>query len=83
MRTFSLRFFVGVILAFSLSGALAADTIKVAFVGSLSGPFALQGEETMKNIAAAADLVNSRGGVLGGTAIELCPSTTKETLKRR
>jgi branched-chain amino acid transport system substrate-binding protein len=77
MMAFAIRFLVAAILAFPLSGALAADTIKVAFVSSLSGPFALQGEETMKNLAAAADLVNSRGGVLGGTAIEIVPFDNK------
>jgi branched-chain amino acid transport system substrate-binding protein len=61
----------------SLSALPAADTIKVAFISSLSGPFALQGEETMKNISAAADLVNSRGGVLGGNPIELVPFDNK------
>ncbi len=77
MKAFAFRFFVSAILASSLSSALAADTIKVAFVSSLSGPFALQGEETMKNIAAASDLINSRGGVLGGTAIEIVPFDNK------
>ena len=66
MKAFAIRFLIAAVLAFSLSGVLAADTIKVAFVSSLSGPFALQGEETMKNIAAAVDLVKSRGGVIGG-----------------
>src|SRR4026208_1221405 len=65
------------ILASTLSAAVAADTIKIAFLGSLSGPFALQGEETLKNVAAAADMVNSRGGVLGGKKFELVPFDTK------
>jgi branched-chain amino acid transport system substrate-binding protein len=62
---------VTAILAFALSSALAADTIKVAFLGSLSGPFALQGEETLKNILAAVDIVNARGGVLDGRKLEI------------
>ncbi len=77
MNEYAFRFLVAAVLAFPLSGALAADTVKVAFVSSLSGPFALQGEETMKNIAAAVDLVNSRGGVLGGSAIEIVPFDNK------
>ena len=77
MKALAIRCLVAAFLAVPLSAALAADTIKVAFVGSLSGPFALQGEETMKNIAAAADLVNSRGGVLGGSSIEIVPFDNK------
>jgi len=57
------------ILAFALSGALAADTIKIGVSWVLSGPFATSGEETLKNVEAAADMVNSRGGVLGGQKI--------------
>ena len=59
------------ILVFQVSAATATNTVKIAFIGSLSGPFALQGEETVKNIAAAVDLVNSRGGVLGGSPLEI------------
>jgi branched-chain amino acid transport system substrate-binding protein len=62
---------VAAILASTLSGAFAADTIKIAFLGSLSGPFALQGEETLKNVQAAADVVNARGGILEGRKIEI------------
>jgi len=71
------RTVVAAILAVTLSGALAADTIKIAFLGSLSGPFALQGEETLKNVQAAADIVNSRGGVLGGKKFEVVPFDNK------
>src|SRR5882672_12349495 len=71
------RTVVAAILAVTLSGAFAADTIKVAFLGSLSGPFALQGEETLKNIQAAADFVNARGGVLDGRKLEIVPFDNK------
>lgn len=72
-----IRTAVAAILAFALSGALAADTIKVAFLGSLSGPFALQGEETLKNLQAATDFVNARGGVLDGRKLEIVPFDNK------
>ena len=62
---------VAAILALAFSGALAADAIKVAFLGSLSGPFALQGEETLKNILAAVDFVNAHGGVVDGRKLEI------------
>jgi branched-chain amino acid transport system substrate-binding protein len=75
MRITAITFFVAALLQIALSGAFAAETIKVAFIGSLSGPFALQGEETLKNISAAVDLANSNG-VLGGT-IEIVPFDNK------
>ena len=53
------------------AAAAAAEPIRVAFFGSLSGPFALQGEETLKNLQAAADHVNARGGALDGRSIEI------------
>jgi branched-chain amino acid transport system substrate-binding protein len=77
MKAFALRFLVAAVLAASLSCAYAAETFKVAFIGALSGPFALQSEETLKNISAAVDLVNSRGGILGGTSIEIVPFDNK------
>ena len=77
MQAFAIRILVAAILIAPLSSALAAETFKVAFIGALSGPFALQSEETLKNISAAVDLVNSRGGVLGGTSIEIVPFDNK------
>jgi branched-chain amino acid transport system substrate-binding protein len=62
---------VSAILAAQLGGALAADTIKLAVLGPMSGPFALQGEERLKIFQASADIVNARGGVLGGRKIEI------------
>ena len=61
----------GAMLAAHLCGALAADTVKLAVLGPMSGPFALQGEERLKIFQASADIVNARGGVLGGKKIEI------------
>jgi branched-chain amino acid transport system substrate-binding protein len=58
-------------LALYCAAAAPAESIKIAFLGSLSGPFALQGEETLKNLQAAADLVNMRGGALEGRKFEI------------
>src|SRR3954468_18483780 len=77
MKAFAMRLLVAAVLVAPLSSPIAAETFKVAFIGSLSGPFALQGEETLKNISAAVDLVNSRGGVLSGTPIEIVPFDNK------
>ena len=57
--------------------AASAEPVRVAYFGSLSGPFALQGEETLKNLQAAADHVNARGGVLGGRKLEIVPFDNK------
>jgi len=58
-------------LALHLGAAQGAESLKIAFIGSLSGPFALQGQETLKTIEAAADLANTQGGVLGGRKIQI------------
>ncbi len=58
-------------LAAQLGAAAAADTIKLAVLGPMSGPFALLGEERLKIFQASADIVNTRGGVLGGRKIEI------------
>ena len=71
MRSKLLQAAVSVAFALLLSGAFAAETIRVAFLGSLSGPFALQGQETLKTIETATDIVNSQGGILGGRKIEI------------
>jgi branched-chain amino acid transport system substrate-binding protein len=73
MKAVAIRFLVAATLAFALSGVLAADTIKLAFLGGLSGPYALQDEEILKNVRAAADLVNARIGVAGGHLFEIVP----------
>ena len=57
--------------------AWSAETIKVAFLGTLSGPFALQGEETLKSIQAVTDIVNARGGILDGRKLEIIPFDNK------
>ena len=62
---------VGVFFAVCSGGAIAADTIKLAVLGPISGPFALLGEERLKIFQASADIVNARGGVLGGRKIEI------------
>ena len=77
MSAWAIRLLLAAILAAAFSGAMAAEAINVAFIGALSGPFALQTEETLKNVQAAVDLVNSRGGVLNGSPIELVPFDNK------
>lgn len=53
------------------AGAIAADTVRIAFIDPLSGPFANVGEMEVRAFQYAIDLVSARGGVLGGTKLEL------------
>lgn len=56
------------VFAIHLCNVLAIEPVKIAFLGGLSGPYALQEEEAYKVATMMADIVNSRGGVLGGQA---------------
>ena len=51
----------------------AEETIRIAFIEGLSGPFANVGEIGLRHYQLAAEAVNARGGVLGGTKIEIVP----------
>ena len=54
-----------------VASAAATDTIKIAHIDPLSGPFALIGESASRMIQASIDEVNAKGGVLGGSRFEL------------
>ncbi|WP_299145337.1 branched-chain amino acid ABC transporter substrate-binding protein [uncultured Tateyamaria sp.] len=72
MRT-SITLGVATALTLSVSAfAAAADTIKIAFIDPLSGPFAGTGTNGLHQYEFAADeLVNKKGGVLGGDTFEI------------
>lgn len=57
----------------------AADTIKIAHIDPQSGPFALQGQSGSRHIQMAIDDINARGGVLGGTKLELISIDNKSS----
>ena len=61
------------------AGAFAADTIKIAHIDPQSGPFALQGQTGDRHIQQAIDAINARGGVLGGTKLELVSLDNKSS----
>ena len=67
----------GAALAFQLCAASAGDTVKIAFLGSLTGPTALMGEEQLKTFNTAAELVNTRARIYGGRTIEIVPFDNK------
>ena len=46
-------------------GAMPAESIRIAYIDPLSGPFAATGENGLKQFRFAADQINRAGGVLG------------------
>ena len=56
-----------------------AETVKIAVIVGLSGTNAIYGEGQLNAFNAAAELVNERGGVLGGKKIEIIPLDHKNT----
>ena len=66
----------------STAASFGADTIKVAFIDPLSGPFAATGTSGLAHYRyAAEELVNKTGGVLGGTKFEIVPFDNKISAK--
>ena len=63
MKAYALRLIVVAALLTPFVAARADDTVKLAYIAYMSGPFALLGEEALKAFQAAADIVNSQGGV--------------------
>lgn len=61
--------------AAGLTGA-QAQTIKIAYLEGLSGPFANVGEVGLRHLQFAAERVNAKGGVLG-QKLEVVPFDTK------
>lgn len=68
-----IRLFVGAGLLLQFGTAWSAETVRVALIAGLSGAYALQDEEFLKNVQMAADIVNTGGGVLGGKRLEILP----------
>ncbi len=58
----------------TIGAAQASDTIRIAFIDPLSGPFARSGQAGFRTFELAAKLmVNEKGGVLGGKQFEIVP----------
>jgi branched-chain amino acid transport system substrate-binding protein len=77
------RFAAGMTLAAVLGlaalSSTAAETVKIAVIDPLSGPFANVGEAMVRYTQLAADAINSRGGVLGGTKFEIIALDSKSS----
>ena len=65
-------------LAFAAS-ALAADSVKIGLAIPLSGAAATYGHDVKRGADYTADLINQRGGILGGRKIELVYEDDKGT----
>ena len=65
------------VFAFVCGPAMAADTIKIAYIDPLTGGFADVGAMGHKHFQYMADLINARGGVLGGKKIEIVAFDSK------
>jgi branched-chain amino acid transport system substrate-binding protein len=51
--------------------AAAEETLRIAAISPLSGTFAHIGDETIKQLKGAADIVNAKGGLFDGRKIEI------------
>ncbi|MDQ2091855.1 branched-chain amino acid ABC transporter substrate-binding protein [Marimonas arenosa] len=72
------KLMLGVAVAGLTATASFADTIKIAFIDPLSGPFASTGTNGLHQYQFAADaVVNENGGVLGGMNFEIVPFDNK------
>jgi len=69
------------VLAFVCGPAMAADTIKIAYIDPLSGAFAGVGDAGYKHFQYNAELINAKGGVLGGKMFEIVPFDNKVSAK--
>src|SRR3954465_9760705 len=71
--------FVTVALSFSIVAHTDsfAETVKIGVMVGLSGTNAIYGEGQLNAFHAAAELVNERGGILGGKKIEIVPMDNK------
>ncbi|MFO1350653.1 MAG: branched-chain amino acid ABC transporter substrate-binding protein [Gammaproteobacteria bacterium] len=62
------------LLVLILGPVQAQDSIRIAFIDPLSGPFAASGNTGLKQLRyAVEERVNKRGGVLGGRKLEVVP----------
>lgn len=55
----------------TVPGVQALEPLRIATIQPLSGPFALQGEEIVRQLRAAADRINAQGGIYDGRKLEI------------
>ncbi len=72
------KFALGMAVAGLAATAASAETVKIAYIDPLSGPFAATGTNGLHQYEFAADkLVNEKGGVLDGQMFEIVPFDNK------
>jgi branched-chain amino acid transport system substrate-binding protein len=75
MRT--LRVLFALLLAVPILASAADDTINIAYIEGLSGPFANVGEMGLRHLELEVDKINAGGGVLGGKQLKVVPYDSK------
>ena len=75
MRT--LRVLFALLLAMPVLTSAANDTINIAYIEGLSGPFANVGEMGLRHLELEVDKINAAGGVLGGKQLKVVPYDSK------
>ncbi len=73
------RMAVAFALVMATGQSLGAEPVRLAVISSLSGPFALSGEDAIRQFRGIADLINARGGLTDGRALEIVPFDGKAT----
>jgi len=68
---------LALVLACWLAPAGAQDTIRIAYIEGLSGPFANVGEMGLRHLELVVEQINASGGVLGGKKFEVVPYDNK------
>ncbi len=67
-----LKLLAGVALVIVVTGCQKSpETIKIGLIDPLSGPFANVGQHFQRELELVVELINSRGGVLGGTNFQV------------
>ena len=67
------------LIALAATSSFAADNVRIAVIDPLSGPFANVGEAMVRYTQLAADAINARGGVLGGSKFEIIALDSKSS----
>jgi len=69
------------LISLCLGPAMAADTIRIGYIDPLTGPFGNVGDAGHKHFQYMVDMINAKGGVLGGKKFELLAFDNKISAK--
>jgi branched-chain amino acid transport system substrate-binding protein len=69
------------LISLSLGPAMASDTIKIAYIDPLTGPFGNVGDAGHKHFEYMVDMINAAGGVLDGKKFEIVAFDDKISAK--